>query len=249
MNLLLKSMINYALIVLIFSLSETTALHANSIKFKNANELFDSKNYTEAIQNYNDLSTNGVSVNLLFNLGNSYYKAGEVGKALSSYQKALKLAPRNPDLIKNFNFVRKQVPTPPIPITLSQKLIRKLSIDEWIFITAFLSSLFFILMGIKQFYPSHIKNRFWMKISGAIAFIFLLFSLYSLSDYYDDKRAFVTKDIVVHTGPVEQSPESFMAKDGMELFVLGHNGNFINVKSSFGTVGWIDTDAVAFTLP
>ena len=101
-------------------------------------------------------------------------------------------------------------------------------------------------MGIKQFYPSHIKNRFWRKISGAIAFIFLLFSLYSLSDYYD-KRAFVTKDIVVHTGPVEQSPESFMAKDGMELFVLGHNGDFINVKSSFGTVGWIHTDAVAFT--
>ena len=119
MNLLLKSMINYALIVLIFSLSETIALHANSIKFQNANELFDSKNYTEAIQNYNDLSTNGVSVNLLFNLGNSYYKAGEVGKALSSYQKALKLAPRNPDLIKNFNFVQKQVPTPPIPITVS----------------------------------------------------------------------------------------------------------------------------------
>ena len=249
MNLLLKSMINYALIALIFSLSETISLHANLIKFQNANELFDSKNYTEAIQTYNDLSTNGVSVNLLFNLGNSYYKVGEVGKALSSYQKALKLAPRNSDLIKNFNFVQKQVQSPPIPITFSQKFIRKLSIDEWIFITAFLSSLFFILMGIKQFYPYHIKNRFWLKISGAIAFIFLLFSLYSLSDYYDDKRVFVTKDIVVHTGPVEQSPESFRAKDGMELFVLGHNGDFINVKSSFGTVGWIHTNAVAFTLP
>ena len=35
--------------------------------------------------------------------------AGEVGKALSSYQKALKLAPRNPDLIKNFNFVQKHL--------------------------------------------------------------------------------------------------------------------------------------------
>ncbi|MDP6891593.1 MAG: tetratricopeptide repeat protein [Verrucomicrobiota bacterium] len=250
MNISYQKTINYTWILIIFFLSEIITLHGDSLTFKKANEFFDNGKYPEAIQAYNDLSSNGVSVNLLFNLGNAHFKAGEIGKAMSSYQRALKLSPRHPDVIANLRFAHKQAQTEPIPITFRQKLIRKLSIQEWTVITSLSGSLFLILIGIFQLNPSHSKNIIWIKVFGVATCILLLFSGMSVIDYFDDKQAFATQDgAIVHTGPVEQSPELFKVTDGMELIVLGRSGEFINVQSNIGSAGWIHTNSVAFTLP
>ena len=84
MNISYQKTINYTWILIIFFLSEIITLHGDSLTFKKANEFFDNGKYPEAIQAYNDLSSNGVSVNLLFNLGNAHFKAGEIGNAMSS---------------------------------------------------------------------------------------------------------------------------------------------------------------------
>jgi len=250
MNIFWRKTTNSAWILIIFFLSEVITLHANSLTFNKANEFFDNGKYPEAIQAYNDLSTNGISVNLLFNLGNSHFKAGEIGKAMSNYRRALKLSPRNPDVIANLRFAHKQAQTEPIPITFRQKLLRTLSIQEWTVITSISGSLFLILIGIFQLNPTYRKSTTWIKFSGVSTCILLLFSGMSVIDYFGDKRAFATQDgAIVHTGPVEQSPELFQVTDGMELIVLGRSGEFINVQSSIGSAGWIHTNSVAFTLP
>ena len=250
MNIFCRNIINPTCLLIIFFLSKIITLHADSLTFKKANEFFDSGKYSKAIKAYNDSSTNGISVNLLFNLGNSHFKAGEIGKAMSCYQRALKLSPRNPDIMTNLRFAHKKAQTEPIPITFRQKLSGKLSLQEWTVITSISGSLFLMLIGIFQISSSYIKSTTWIKFFGVITCILLIFSSMSAIDYFGDKRLFATQDgAIVHTGPVEQSPELFKVTDGMELIELGRSGEFIKVQSSIGSTGWIHTNSVAFTLP
>ena len=250
MNIFCHKKTNSTWVFIIIFLTIIITPHANSFTFEKANEFFDKGKYPEAIQAYNDLSTNGLSSNLLFNLGNSHFKAGEVGKAMSNYQRALKISPRNPDIIANLYFAHKQVQTEPIPITFRQKLTRKLSIQEWTIITSLSGSLFLVIIGMFILNPSYRKSIAWIKVLGSTTSILLLFSVMSVIDYFGDKRAYATQDgAVVRTGPVEQSPELFKVKDGMEFIVLGRSGEFINIQSSIGSAGWIHTNSVALTLP
>lgn len=47
----------------------------------------------------------GSSSALLYNIGNSYYRSGEIGKAILYYKRALKLDPTNSDARQNLQFV------------------------------------------------------------------------------------------------------------------------------------------------
>ena len=54
---------------------------------------------------------------------------------------------------------------------------------------------------------------------------------------------------MVHSNPVEQSPELFQATDGMEFLLLERSGDFVNVRSGNGSVGWIHASDIALTHP
>ena len=50
-------------------------LQADPAAFEKANKLYNDDQYAEAAEAYLQISKNGVSANLLFNLGNAYFKA------------------------------------------------------------------------------------------------------------------------------------------------------------------------------
>lgn len=59
----------------------------------------------------NQQSKSGVSSELFFNLGNLYYKSGDIGAAVLNYEKALRVSPSNTDARNNLKFVANQVQT------------------------------------------------------------------------------------------------------------------------------------------
>jgi tetratricopeptide (TPR) repeat protein len=52
------------------------------------------------------LRQGAVSGPLLFNLGNAYYRSGQIGKSVLSYERARKLMPRDRDVYTNLDLVR-----------------------------------------------------------------------------------------------------------------------------------------------
>ncbi len=62
--------------------------------------------FPQAIAIYENIYQEGnKNGSLLFNLGNAYYKDGQLGKAIGSYFKALEFIPRNADLKANLKYV------------------------------------------------------------------------------------------------------------------------------------------------
>jgi len=98
---------------------------------------YEANDFSGAVAAYESLRTEGYGgSDLLYNLGNSYFKAGDLGRAIANYERALLLAPRDHDLIENLAIARERCvdkrPENAIGAgALVSTAIRTLTPDEW----------------------------------------------------------------------------------------------------------------------
>src|SRR5690348_13772181 len=114
-----------------FILAITTGFAADiSAGFDSANKLYEQGKFADAASAYEKLvQTGSVSPVLYFNLGNAYFKSGQLGHALAAYHRAEQLAPRYPDVRANLRFVRGQVQGPTLSPTGLQRWLMSLTIN------------------------------------------------------------------------------------------------------------------------
>ena len=87
--------------------------------FEKGNQHFKNEEYRKAIDSYVSILDQDVeSAEVYFNLGNAYYKAGEVARAILNYERALRLHPRDEDIKANLDLANHhivdRVETPPM---------------------------------------------------------------------------------------------------------------------------------------
>lgn len=70
-----------------------------------ADSAYNVDNYEDALQLYLQAAQNGADDNLLYNIGNTYYRLNHLGKAVLYYERALKVNPTNSDAKLNLEFV------------------------------------------------------------------------------------------------------------------------------------------------
>jgi tetratricopeptide (TPR) repeat protein len=88
-------------------LSSVGAAAGQEDLYQEGNRLYQEGDFTGALQSYQGLLEEGFeSGDLHFNLGNAFFKTGELGRAILSYERALKLTPRNPDARANLELAR-----------------------------------------------------------------------------------------------------------------------------------------------
>jgi len=224
---------------------------ASETQFEEGNRLYETRQFAEAAGLYRAATTNGVSANLLFNLGNAHFKSGQLGWAMAAYHRSLRLDPRNPETAANLRFAREQANTRPPPITLRQRWLRQLSIGEWTTLASTAITFLLLLLTARQLKPDvFVSKPGWFRLPavGAVAGAFLL--ALAAADHFLDRRAFViTPMAVVRNGPLEESPESFKAPDGTELRVHDRKGGFLEIETGLGQKGWIQAGNVELLNP
>ncbi len=134
----------------------TIALQAMALSTATlADSAYNKENYREAIDLYNkSLADDGLSSTLFYNLGNAYYRNGNLGKAVLSYERALRINPANADARQNLDFVRSQIQDRPEDDTaffvkMHNGLVASMSPDAWAW-TAF--AIFVLLAGAAALY-------------------------------------------------------------------------------------------------
>lgn len=101
--------------------------------FLEAGRAYDEGRLHDAIGLYEKLLTDGyVSKELLFNLGNAYFREGKVGLAVLHYRQAWHLAPRDPDILANFGFAQQSAGAAPPSMPAASKALLRFSQEEWI---------------------------------------------------------------------------------------------------------------------
>ena len=79
-------------------------------RFEQANQLYLQAKYPDAVAQYQKIVQSGFeSGELYFNLGNAYYKSGNIQKAILNYERARQLLPRDEDVQFNLQLANLQV--------------------------------------------------------------------------------------------------------------------------------------------
>ena len=125
------------------------------------------EDYTAAIQIYEALLKNGEAAEVYYNLGNSYYKIGEIAKAVLNYERALLLQPGNSDIRANLEVARAKTidKVEAIPevffVSWIKSLINSMSVDAW----ATLGLISFILLIVALYsFKADIMEKNWIHL-------------------------------------------------------------------------------------
>src|SRR6266508_6649825 len=92
-------------IVCVFLVSSVFA--QSDAEFAKANQDYAQGNFKEAISGFETLVRAGQwSANVFYNLGNAYFRAGDFGRAILNYERALVLEPHHPEATANLQIAR-----------------------------------------------------------------------------------------------------------------------------------------------
>lgn len=99
------------IIIALTALLPQFLLNAQSLSLsQQADSAYMADNFGEAASMYqNVIDSEGPSATLYYNLGNSYYRLGEMGKAILAYERALRLDPTYSDAKNNLEFVNSRI--------------------------------------------------------------------------------------------------------------------------------------------
>ncbi len=225
----------------------------SSAAFDAANKLFQEGKYAEAAAAYEKVTAGGaVSPALLFNLGNAEFKAGQVGRAIAAFRQAEALTPRDPDVLANLQFARNQIPeNSSARLSFWQRGLRKFTVNEWTFGAAAAVWAWLVLLALGQWRREwQAKFRSSALVLGLAAVAGCGVAWAAWFDFHGSESAVVTTaEAEVRNGPLDDATSKFTAHAGLELAVLDHHDDWLQVSDGQQRIGWLKRDVVALLKP
>ncbi|MBL1212276.1 MAG: tetratricopeptide repeat protein [Ignavibacteriae bacterium] len=242
-------------IILLFAVTFTVNGSSIDEMMIEANKLYQESKYDSALTVYKQVTDQGyVSAALYFNIGNSYYRTGEIGRAILNYERGLKLEPSDEDIKYNLRIAQARIVdrikyVPQIfLVEWWNSLLTFLSVSAWaaVVIIFYISLLIFI--GIYFLTKSGRLQRFSFYFGSmnfiALIFIVFLFIARVNRETSKDYGVLITDTISVKVSPDEKAQDAFVIHEGLKFEVEDELQEWARIKLSDGKVGWLNKTAL-----
>lgn len=242
----------FRLIALVFAMgcAFSTILEAQNatIIARKAQQAYQKGDFNGAVENYEQLMAKGYNdAGLCFNLGNACFQAGQSGKAVLYYEKALALTPNDGAVLENLEQVRSG---------LSDQIDQSMAPDwwdwllqpQWLLRPNTWAILFALLVWLEMgFLLAWRRNPqiawFHWVIRGTLtAAIVVLFgaALSFWNTYYNPTGIILSKETTLRIGPEQASPAIRTLHEGTKVAYLDKIGTWDKVRLSNGQEGWLE---------
>ncbi len=242
-------------IVLILFMVQFSAFASQSAieDFEKGNSLYKEKKYEQAIQSYMKVIESGFESDAIyFNLGNGYFKNGDLGHAILYYLKAKRLMPSNENIDHNLNFAQQftSVQMEGIELNPVGALLDNFVASYTLNLLGWVSSFMFILFitmlilkyGLVMINP--VLNVLTI-LSLSVFIVVASLTTYKYQAEYVIRRAvIISEESTILTGPSEQSDREFEGSPGLVVEILSESGEYVNVIFSNKRRGWIAKNAL-----
>ncbi|KAA6336416.1 hypothetical protein EZS27_015428 [termite gut metagenome] len=211
--------------------------------------------YASAIQIYETLLEKGEAAALYYNLGNSYFKADNLGKAIVNYERALLLQPGNEDIRANLDIAR-------------SKTVDKIDVIPDVFFVSWIKDLrdsenadgwgkygivFFILFVVALYFFVFSKKAILKKSGFICGFLFLIVvvlvnvfaSQQKKLSLNRDKAIVVSPGVTVRNTPSDSGTSLFVLHEGSKVIISdGSMKEWKRIRLEDGKVGWVPTSDI-----
>ncbi len=208
--------------------------------------------YADAAAAYEQVAAGGVgSAPLWFNLGNAWLKAGDVGRAVAAYERARRLAPRDPDVQANLRFAREEAKVEAAPPPLAARLLVPLAFwatsDELLVLASVAWWVLWLLLAAARLWPMQQRGAVRGAIvAGLVLVIAGSAAVWRIGTVDARQAAVVTagRDVTVRFEPSASGTAHFEAPPGTLLDVLAERDAWVQVARDDGVRGWIERSAI-----
>jgi len=219
--------------------------------FFRANALYKEGKYAEAAGEYEHLARSGVeSGPLYFNLGNAYFKAGDHGRAILNYERAVRFMPGDPDLLANLSYAQSlsgsTTCAPPLWRRVAFPLSDRMSTHRLGWITTALYTLLFLVLATQRLWSP--RPRWLLYVAATLGILLIVSGSSFAYQALADRRpaAVVTRggEASVRFEPAESGTVHYTLKEGSLVRVLEPREGWLQVERCDGRRGWIERGAV-----
>jgi hypothetical protein len=224
-------------------------------QFQAANVLFQQGKIAEARDGYEAiLKTGFVSGELYFNLGNAWYRTGNLARAILCYERAKKYIPGDEDLQHNLQLMNLMItdriePTPRLFVW-----------DYWDGLTGAFSlrgitwlAYTLLVITVAAIAGLILGNRYAVRkvflVTSIVAGVLLVFSLV----IFTAKRAEVTRTdegvlmaqvVSVKNSPDAKGTDAFVLHSGVKVRIVDEVSGWLKVRIADGKVGWVESSSL-----
>jgi hypothetical protein len=222
--------------------------------FDQANQAYQQRDFAAAIVGYVSILEQGKeSAAVYMNLGNAYFKQGDLGRAVLNYLRARRLNPGDDDIAANLEFARSYTAVQMEGVELNpiQDLLGSIVAEYRLTTLAWIAAALFILFWGLMI----LRHGFGINglVSPAVLWIVGLAVVTACSlttfkyrhDYLTPRAVLVCDDCPVYTGPSTELDVELQAAPGLVVEIVDDSGDWYNVLFENKRRGWIHKDLVA----
>ncbi|MBN1415375.1 MAG: tetratricopeptide repeat protein [Bacteroidales bacterium] len=265
MNLYVKTLIirrlyNNALPLLAIFLVIAVSSFANCVGqndslFRLANKYYQDNEFNKAVSTYQKIINKGNQTpELLYNLGNAYFKSGKLSYAILYYEKAKLLSPHDEDINQNLAIANARVVDkidiiPDFFINRWLKnLINVFPSNTWAIISIITFGIMLTLFLL--FFFSGSRNG--KKVAFYSAVLLLVISL--LTYWFSvERKQYITRNntavvvdpsIAIKSSPDTEGNNVFILHEGTKVMIIDSINDWKEIKLSDGNKGWIESKSI-----
>lgn len=228
---------------------------AQDAALKEAEVAYTKEDYKTSIQLYEGLlKNNGESAEVYYNLGNAYYKDGQIAPAILNYERALLLAPGDKDIRFNLQLAKARAvdkiePAGQFFLVKWFESVRDLAAtDTWgaVGITAFLlflvSTVVFLFSKVVTFKKAGFYVALLMLAVTILANVFGFSQKSALTSHAE--AIIFTPTVTVKSSPDASGTDLVVLHEGTKVAVRSTLGDWSEVVLEDGNVGWMPSQDI-----
>lgn len=223
--------------------------------FHEANLAYQKQEYSKSVQLYEELLNGGkISAEVYFNLGNSYFKEGNVPKAIINYERAKKLSPDDEDIAFNLKIASLKVVDriDNVPEVFYKRWIRSMATilpaNTWSIV--FVIMIWMVFMSAGFYVITHRSSLKKLSFISCIIFSILAVSTYMMSarsysiSAIEEQAIVISSSVYVKSSPDEKGNDLFILHEGTKVEVLEPFEGWKKIRIANGTIGWLKINEI-----
>jgi hypothetical protein len=222
-------------------------------RFQQGNQYYDRGEFQKAIETYQNIIGAGfLNSKVYYNLGNAYFRKGELGNAILHYRRAERLDPRDEDIKANIGYVKlytlDKIEVGDINIfsTILKSILNRATLDEW---TVFVSGIYFLgmILGIILVFLDRLLRPLLIVIVITIILFILSGSLLYAkisTEALIDRGVVIATETSVRSGPGNDYTLQFTAHEGLEFQIKDTKEDWYLIILPNGVMGWLEKQTI-----
>ena len=222
--------------------------------FDEGNQRYQEGNFDGALERYAQILDNGLeSGELYYNIGNTYFKLGELGPAILYYERARRLMPGDDDLLANLDLARSLTADDIAPLR-GFWLFRTVGwwvgllprgALAWLVAIAYLTAIAAAILVILR--PSTVLGAWGLRVAIAGAIVTLVFgvnlAVRELGVGAAEEAVIMAEETAVQSAPSDDSAlQIFAVHEGTKVRTDRRSDAWIEIILVDGKVGWVRAD-------